>query len=327
MHRRKFIEAVAGVLIATLRTSSAQSQPAKLYRIGFLGTTSASSFANRVDAFRGGLRDLGYVEGKNIVIEFRWADGDPDRLPELVAELVRLKVDVLVTHAQGTFAAKRATTSIPIVTAYTADAIATGIVTSLARPEGNVTGSTLLVPEVTAKRLDLLKAAAPRVTRVAVVVWKGAGAGTRTALNVLQSTSKTMNLTSQVFEVQDRAGFESAFSAMARARVDALLVSEDPFLAGYSEMMADLAAKHGWPSVGGKAFAEAGGLIGYGVDALLIYRHAAVFVDKILRGAKPADLPIEQPTKFDLVINLKTAKALGLTIPQSVLLRADEVIQ
>ena len=324
MHRRKFIEAVAVALSVTAHASSAQSQPAKLYRIGFLGTTSASEFENRMEAFRAGLRELGYVEGKNMVIESRWADGEADRLPKLAADLVRLKVDVLVTHAQGTAAAKRATTSIPIVMAYTADAIATGLVTSLARPEGNVTGTTALIPEISAKRLDLLKATVPRMRRVAVLVRKGTAP---TVLSPLQSASKSMDLTLQFFEVHDPAQYESTFSEMAKARVDALWVSEDPVLVGHSSVIANLAAKQRWPSIGFKGFAEAGGLIGYGVDALKLYRHAAVFVDKILKGAKPGDLPIEQPTKIDLVINLKTAKALGLTIPQSLLLRADEVIQ
>jgi len=325
MDRRTFIGALGGALTLIVRTASAQSQATKVYRIGFLGTTSASEFANRADAFRIGLHDLGYLEGQNTVIEFRWADGDVDRLPTLAAELVALKVDVLVTHAEGAFAAKRATTSIPIVMAFSADAVATGLAASLARPGGNVTGSTVLIPEISAKRLELLKAAAPRITRVAVLVRKG---GTwNTVLQTLPSKGKAMNLTVQFFEVRDRAELESAFSEMAKAHVDALAVSEDPMLAGYSKAIVELAARYRWPSTGFRGLAEAGGLIGYGVDVLKIYRHAAVFVDKILKGAKPADLPIEQPTQFELVLNLKTAKVLGLTIPQSLLLRADEVVQ
>jgi len=325
MDRRKFVGAMAGALIATVRAASAQPQAAKVYRVGFLGTTSASEFAGRVDALRAGLRDLGYVEGKNIVIEFRWADGNLDRLPQLAAELVWLKVDVLVTHAQGTPAAKQATTSIPIVMAYTADAVAAGIVASLARPEANVTGSTMLIPEISAKRLELLKAAAPRITRVAVLVRKDST--WKTVLQMLQRTGEAMNLNIQYFEVRERAELESAFSEMAKAHVDALAVSEDPTLVGYSKAIAELATKYRWPSTGFRGLAEAGGLIGYGADALKIYRHAAVVVDKILKGAKPADLPVEQPTEFELIINLKTAKALGITVPQSLLLRADQVIQ
>jgi putative ABC transport system substrate-binding protein len=325
MDRRKFIGALAASLSAAVRATSAQPQPVKVYRIGFLGTTSASEYASNVDALRAGLHDLGYVEGKNIVIEFRWADGDLDRLLKLAAELVGLKVDVLVTHAEGTRAAKRATASIPIVMAVTADAVGSGLVASLARPEGNVTGSTILIPEISAKRLELLKAAVPHITRVAVLVRKDSS--WKTVLQMLQSTGKAMNLTMQFFEVRGPAEFESAFSEMAKARVDALVVNEDPMLIAYSKAIAELAAKYRWPSTGFVRVAEAGGLIGYGVYGPELYRHAAVLVDKILKGAKPGDLPIEQPTKFKLVINLKTAKALGLTIPQSLLLRADEVIQ
>ena len=325
MDRRKFVKAMTGALIATVRAASAQPQSAKVYRIGFLGTQSAAEFASRVDALRAGLRDLGYVEGKNILIEFRWADGDLNRLPKLATELVQLKVDALVTHAEGTRAAKQASASIPIVMAFTGDAIATGLVASLARPEGNVTGSTVLIPEISAKRLELLKTAVPYITRVAVLVRKDSL--WNTLLQMLQSTGKAMNLTTQFFEVRGPAEFESAFSEMAKARMDALVVSEDPMLAGYSKSIAELAAKYRWPSTGIRGFAEAGGLIGYGADALEVYRHAAAFVDKILRGAKPGDLPIEQPTKFELVINLTTAKALGITISKDVLLRADEVIQ
>jgi putative tryptophan/tyrosine transport system substrate-binding protein len=325
MDRRTFIGALGGALTVTVRTTSAQSQATKAHRIGFLGTTTASEFASRTDALRVGLRDLGYVEGQNTVIEYRWANGDVDRLPALAAELVALKVDVLVTHAEGALAAKRATTSIPIVMAFSADAVATGLAASLARPGGNVTGSTVLIPEISAKRLELLKAAAPRINRVAVLVRKG---GTwKTVLQMLQSKGNAMNLAVQFFEVRDRTEFESAFSEMAKARVDGLEVSEDPTLDGDSKVIVELAAKYRWPSIGYRGLAEAGGLVGYGVDVLKIYRHAAVFVDKILKGAKPADLPIEQPTQFDLVVNLKTAKALGLTIPQTLLLRADEVIQ
>jgi putative ABC transport system substrate-binding protein len=325
MDRRTFIGAMAGTLTVTARAAGVEQKPAKVYRIGFLGITSASEYARNVDALRVGLSDLGYVEGKNIVIEFRWADGDRDRLPKLAAELVRLKVDVLVTHAEGTRAAKEATASIPIVMAVSSNAVASGFVASLARPGGNVTGSTILIPEISAKRLELLKAAVPRIARVAVLVLKdSSGTG---VLQVLQSTAKDMNLAMQFFEVRGRSDFESAFSAMAKARVDALVVDEESILVGNSKAIVELAAKYKWPSTGFVGVAEAGGLIGYGVYPGELYRHAAVLVDKLLKGAKPSDLPVEQPTKFKLVINLKTAKALGLTIPQSLLVRADEVIQ
>ena len=324
MNGRAFIGNVVGGLLAAPVIAGAQ-QAGKVYRIGFLGTTSASEYASNVDAWRAGLHDLGYVEGKNIVIEFRWADGDLDRLPTLAAEMVQLKVDVLVTHAEGTLAAKRATASIPIVMAVTADAVGAGLVASLARPGGNVTGSTILIPEISAKRLELLKAAVPHITRVAVLVRKDSS--WKTILQMLQRSGKAMNLTMQFFEVGGRAEFESAFSEMAKARVDALLVNEEPMLIANSKAIVDLAAKYRWPSTGFVRVAEGGGLIGYGVYGPELYRHAAVLVDKILKGAKPGDLPIEQPTKFKLVINLKTAKALSLTIPQSLLVRADEVIK
>jgi len=325
MDRRMFIGVLAGALTATVRAVSAQQQPAGIHRIGFLGTTSASEYASNVDAFRAGLRDLGYVEGKNIVIDFRWADGDPNRLPALAAELVRLKVDVLVTHAEGTLAARRATASIPIVMAVAADAVGAGHVTNLARPGGNITGSTILIPEISAKRLELLKAAVPRIARVAVLVRKDSS--WKSFLQMMQSTGQAMNLTMQIFEVRGQAEFESAFLEMAKARVDALVISEEPLLIGNSEAVAELAAKYRWPSVGFVGVAEAGGLVGYGVYGPELFRRAAMLVDKILKGAKPGDLPIEQPTKFKLVINLKTARFLGLTIPTALLLRADEVIQ
>ena len=325
MDRRTFIRTLSGTLIAAMHPVNAQQPPGKVYRIGFLGTTSAKEFASRTDAFRTGLHSLGYDEGKNIVIEFRWADGDLGRLSDLAAELVRLKVEVLVTHAEGTYAAREATTSIPIVMAITADAMATGLVGSLARPGGNVTGSTILIPEVSAKRLELLKAAAPLITRVGVLVRKDTP--WTSIVQALQGSGNAMGLTMQFFEVRGRAEFESAFSEMAKARANAVVVNEEPVLVVNSDAIAELAAKHRLPSAGYKGLAAAGGLIGYGVDAPEIFKHAAVFVDKILRGANPGDLPIEQPTKFELVINLKTAKALRLAIPQPLLLRADEVIQ
>ena len=330
MRRRDVIVFFGG--IASAWPLLARAEKSEMRRIGVLMTVPAEdqNGRNRVAAFREVLQERGWIEGRNVRFDFRWTDdGELLRQRELprqrAAELVALKVDVLVTHAEGALAAKRATTSIPIVMAFSADAVATGLAASLARPGGNVTGSTVLIPEISAKRLELLKAAAPRINRVAVLVRKG---GTwKTVLQMLQSKGNAMNLEVQFFEVRDRTEFGSAFSEMAKARVDGLVVSEDPTLGGDSKAIVELAAKYRWPSIGYRDLAEAGGLVGYGVDVLKIYRHAAVFVDKILKGAKPADLPIEQPTQFDLVVNLKTAKALDLTIPQSMLLRADEVIQ
>jgi putative ABC transport system substrate-binding protein len=325
--RRTFIGTMAGsALITAARAVDAQQQPAKIYRIGFLGITSASEFASRVEALRAGLRDLGYIEGRNIVIEFRWAEENYDRLPELAADLVRLKVDVLVTHSNaGASAAKQATTTIPIVMAVGADAVATGLVENLARPGGNLTGSTILLPEISGKRLALLKEAVPRIARLAVLVRDSPG--NRSLLQPTETTARSLNVTVQLFNVRGPNEFESAFSAMSARRVDAVAVFDDPLLIVNAAEIADLAARQRLPSTGSVELAEAGGLIGYGVDAPELFRHAAVFVDRILRGAKPRDLPIEQATKFHLLVNLKAAKVLGITIPQSLLVRADEVIQ
>ena len=313
--------------VVALSAANAQPQSGKVYRIGLLGAHSHSVHAKGVEALRAGLGDLGYVESKNIVIESRWAEGKYDRLPDLVAELVALKIDVIVTTG-GTppaLAAKQATTTIPIVTTGVGDAVGTGIVASLARPGGNITGLTDSVPELAAKRLELLKLAAPRAGRVAVLV--NPVNRTQTGLGLLESTARSLKLELQRVEIRRPDELERAFSNMGQSRVDAVLVSQDALFNANVRLIADLAAKKRLPSSGTKDFAEAGGVIGYGWDVSDNNRRAALFVVKILRGTKPADLPVEQPTKFELVINLKTAKALGLTIPQTLLLRADQVIQ
>jgi putative ABC transport system substrate-binding protein len=327
--RRRFI---TGFVIASTplgATASAQEYKAeKVYRIGFLGTASASAQAKRVDALRAGLRDLGYVEGKNIVIEFRWAEGRYDRLPDLAAELVRLKVDVLVTAGTpGTLAAKKATTTVPIVMVGIGDAVATGVVASLARPGGNITGSTDSVPELMAKLLELLKEIMPRTRRVAVLVNPDNPSRPSPVLKAMGTTAGSLKVELQKFEARGPSEFESAFSRMAKSRVDAVVVTTDVLFNYNVAAVADLAAKKRLPSAGAKAFAEAGGLIGYGLNFPDMDRRAAYFVDKILKGVKPEDLPVQQPTKFELVVNLKTAKALGLTIPQTLLLRADQIIE
>jgi putative ABC transport system substrate-binding protein len=326
MHRRAFIGTVLSGFLGLSRTSRAQ-QPAKVARIGFLGANSASSWASRLESFWLGLRELGYVEGKNFVIEFRWADEQYDRLPALAAELVRLKVDVLVTYGTpGTLAAKHATTTIPIVMVHTGDAIITGLVANLARPGGNITGSTFFVPELMAKQLELLKDALPRITQVATLV-KPDNPLLRTPPQALHMAAKSLKIELQQFEARGPDEFGAAFSALAKRRVDAVAILDDAVFIANARALANLAAKHRLPSAGFDELAEAGGLIGYGVDFLPMYRRAALFVDKILKGAKPGDLSIEQATKFRLIINIKTSNALGLTIPQSLLLRADEVIQ
>ena len=326
MDRRTFVAATVGAWIAVTRTAQAQ-RPSKTFLIGFLGVTSAAEYTSRMEAFRSGLRDLGYIEGKNIVIEFRWADGNDRRLPELAAELVRLNVDVIVTHAiAGALAAKQATTTIPIVMAVGGDAVATGLANSLARPAGNLTGSTILIPELNVKRLELLKMAVPRINRLAVLVHRGSPAN-EPMLRLMEIAAKSSDLTLRTVEVSGPDAFESAFLEIVHGNADAVLVFEEPMLLFNAKAIADHAARWHLPLAGFTEIAEAGGLIGFGVNIVETVRHAAVFVDKILKGAKPADIPIEQATKFRLIINLKNAKALGITIPQSLLLRADEVIQ
>lgn len=315
----------AGALGAPLRPFAQQS--AKVARIGFLGSASASGYESPVAALRAGLGDLGYVEGKNILIEFRWAEGKYERLPDLAAELVRLKVDVLVT--QGTpaaLAAKRGTTTIPIVMAVIGDAIAAGAVASLARPGGNITGLTFFLAELSAKRLELLKEAMPRITQVAILL-NPDNPATGSWLEAMELTAKSLEMGLQQFPVRGSDDLDSAFAAIARRHIEAVTITNDGMLIANTKRIADLATKHRLPSIGFDAFANAGGLISYGANLPELFRRAAYFVDKILKGTKPADIPVQQPTKFELVINLKTAKALKLTVPQSLLWRADLVIE
>jgi putative ABC transport system substrate-binding protein len=274
------------------------------------------------------LRDLGYVEGKNLVMEFRWADGMYDRLPNLAAELVRLKVDVIVTGGTpGTRAAKQATATIPIVMAVSGDAVATGLIASLARPGGNITGTTYFDPELAAKRLELLKEAVPRATRVGVLTNPDNPQTMGTTLQYIRRAAESLKLNLSIFEARSPNEFEHIFSAMVESRVDAVAVVDDGMFIANQRKIADIAANKRLPLTGAKELAETGGLIGYGVDFVQTYYRAAYFVDRILKGTKPGDLPVEQSAKFELVINLKTAKALGLTIPQSLLQRADVLIQ
>jgi putative ABC transport system substrate-binding protein len=325
MDRRAFIGALAGGFLAPLAAGAQQAE--KVWRIGFLGAAAPSVWASRVQALRAGLRDLGYVEGKNIVIEFRWANGMYDRLPDLAAELARLKIDVLVTAGTpGALSAKQATTTIPIVMAVSGDAVATGLVASLARPGGNITGSTSFSQQLHAKRLELLKEALPHLTLVGVL-FNPRNPAFATDLQEMEIAARSMKVRLQRFETQGPNEFAGAFAAMGKSRVDAVVIQEDGMLNDNTRAMADLAAQQRLSSIGLTELADAGGLMGYGVNRVELFRRAAYFVDKILKGAKPADLPIEQPTKFKLVINLKTAKALGLTIPPSLLQRADQVIE
>jgi putative ABC transport system substrate-binding protein len=267
------------------------------------------------------------VEGKNLAIEYRWAEGKYDRLPDLAAELVRLKVELIVTHgAPGSLAAKHATPTIPIVMAIVGDVVATGLVTSIPRPGGNVTGSTFFFPELSAKRVELLKEAVPRTARIAALTNRD-NPGVRPSLDAMEPMAKALKVELQTVGVRGPGDFPDTFSAMVKGRIDGVVVIDDGMLIANARQVADLAVKHRLPTIGFREYADAGGLLAYAVNFPAIWRRAAVFVDKILKGAKPGELPIEQATRFEFVINLKTAKALGLTIPPSVLARADEVIQ
>jgi putative tryptophan/tyrosine transport system substrate-binding protein len=330
MDRRTFM-VMSGVAILITPLAIEAQQVAKVPRIGFLQLNPAANPHLR-EAFLQGLRDLGYVEGRNVVIEYRSAEGKAERLPALAAELVALKVDVLVSGG-GTptaLAAKQATRTLPIVFASAADPVTDGLVTSLARPGGNVTGSSYLAPELVGKCLEQLKQAVPGVSRVAVLREPSA-TGERTEKDMLKEAevaARALGVQLQLVEARGPADFDRAFSEMTRARAGALTVLGSAMFSSERRRLVDLAAKHRLPAVyTSKDFVDAGGLMAFGPNLADSFRRAATYVDKILKGAKPADLPVEQPTKFELVMNLKTAKALGLTIPQTLLLRADEVIQ
>ncbi len=297
----------------------------KVPRIGYLSPDSDTPLLN---AFRQGLRDLGWVEGKNIAIEVRSAEGKYERLPELAAELIRLKVDVIVASTTPVaVVAKHATATIPIVIQFVADPIGSGLVPSLAHPGGNITGWTHLGRELRGKYVELLKAALPGSTRIGVL-WNPGNPIHGPSLKDAEAAAQTLKVQLQPVGVQDPKELESAFSALARKHVEGLVVLPDGMFLAQGDRIIALAARSRLPAMYGMTeLAKAGGLMGYGVNFPDMYRHGASFVDRILKGARPGDLPIEQPTKFELAINLKTAKALGLTIPQSVLIRADEVIQ
>ncbi len=314
------------IFLAPLATN-AQQVP-KVPRVGFLSSFSASATAPWLQAFRRGLRDLGWIEGKNISIEYRYAEGKRDRLPALAADLVRLKVDIIVSSiGTDTVAAKNATRTIPIVMASAGDPVAGGLVESLARPGGNITGLTQMAPELSGKRLELLKETVPKLSRVAVL-WDPDGTTSPLAWKETHVPARALGLQLHSMEVRSSNDFAKAFQDAARARAGALAVMPDPLFVQNLKRIADLAARSHLPSVFHlREFADLGGLMAYGPDRSDMFRRAATYVDKILKGAKPADLPVEQPTRFELVINMKTAKALGLTFPQSILIRADQMIQ
>jgi putative ABC transport system substrate-binding protein len=325
MDRRAFFTMVGGSILAGPLAAEGQQAPGKVWRIGFLGDSAGGPFSQ---AFEQGLRELGYVDGQNIAIDYRAPGPTDERLPLLAAELVRLKVDVLVVGlTQRALAAKNATTTIPIVMVNAADPVESGLVASLARPGGNLTGLSRLTPELLGKSLELMKEAAPQVIRVAALS-NPTNPGHPAMVRNAKRAAELLRLELQIVGAGAPNELEGAFSAMARQRASALLVLGDGMFYFYRKRIADLALRNRLPSTfANTEHAEAGGLMSYGPNSFDPYRRAAVFVDKILKGAKPADLPVEQPTKFEFVINLKTAKALGLTIPQTLLQRADQVIQ
>ena len=324
--RRAFITSLAvGALLASRLADAQKTKGA--HRIGWLSPASAGDGLPNLEALRAGLRGLGYVEGRNLSIEARWADGRIERLPRLATELVRLPVEILCTAgSQATGAAKQATSAIPIVFATVAFPDQTGLVASYARPGGNITGVAFMGPEY-GKRLELLKEAQPRLSRVALI-YNPDNSGSVLALKETQRWTTALHISLEPHGFRGPQDFERVFGAIAGKRPDALMTTADPLIASYRARIVDFAAKHRLPSMyPSMEFVDAGGLMFYGGSIPEMYRRAAVYVDRILKGARPADLAIEQPTKFDMVINMKTAKALGIKIPQSILVRADRVIE
>jgi putative ABC transport system substrate-binding protein len=328
MNRKITVLTLCALLVALCASAEAQ-QSTKTPWIGHLIATSPSASPARIEAFRQGLRELGYVEGKNIIIEWRYAEGKLDRLPALAAELVRLKVDIIVTSGPiPTRAAKEATVTIPIVMAQDSDPVANGFVASLARPGGNITGLSTLRPELSGKQMELLKEIVPKLSRVAVF-GTSTYPGNTQALKEIELAAKAFGVQLQYLDLLSPKDIETAFRAASKGRADAVLMMVVGFVAaGHRTEIAALAVKSRLPVIySGRADVEAGGLMTYGVNVNDLDRRAATYVDKILKGAKPADLPVEQPKKFELIINLKAAKQIGLTIPPNVLVRADRVIR
>jgi putative ABC transport system substrate-binding protein len=316
------------LVLFTLGDSAQAQQPARIFRLGILLPTSGPGQSARIEAFRHRLRELGYVEGKNIVIEYRYAEGKLERLPDLAAELVGLKVDVIVTASgSGILAAKKASATIPIVFAQAADPVGTGLVSSLARPGGNITGLSLIVPDLDGKRLELLKEAFPKVAQAAFL-WRSGGSRGNLALTPMEAAAKALGVKLLSLEVRSLDDFDSAFARAKRDGAQALITAPSPLINAQQHQVLDFAAKNRLPAIYPfSEFVEAGGLMSYAPNTADLWRRAADFVDKILKGAKPADLPVEQPKKFEFIVNLKAAKQIGLTVPPNVLARADRVIR
>ena len=323
-----FLYGVALGAFATPFDAEAQ-QAGRVYRVGYLSVPTRASVENALQAFLRALRELGWVEGQNLIIEYRWAEGKVERLPDLAADLVRRKVDVIVAPAgSAALVAKHATSSIPIVMMFPNDPVEMGLVASLGRPGGNVTGTSFTSgPEIFGKQLQILKEILPHASRVAIL-WNPADQGAALQVREVEAAARSLRIRVQRVEARGPEEFDSAFAAMARERAEALLVAHGPTFLVHRARLAELAVKGRLPTMYSfREHVEAGGLMAYAVNMTDFIGRAAVYVDKILKGAKPADLPVEQPTKFELSINLKAAKGLGITVPQSLLLRADEVIR
>ena len=327
MNKREFITLLGGAAAAWPLAARAQ-QPA-MPIIGLLDSRSPDGMTDRLRAFREGLKDSGYVERENVAIEYRWAENQLDRLPELAADLVRRQVVVITpAGASSIFAAKAATTTIPIVFITGDDPVGIGLVASLARPSGNLTGISILTTELAAKRLELLRELLPVVARVAVLVNPTSAATTEATLREVEPAARTMGLQIQVFNANTNREIDAAFESMARERPDALFVATTPFLNARSVQLTQLANFHRLPTIYGlREHAEAGGLMSYGTNLADAYRQVGVYIGRILKGAKPADLPVMQASKFELIINVSTARMLGLTVPEKLLVAADEVIE
>jgi putative ABC transport system substrate-binding protein len=325
--KRTILILILGFILMIDSVSAQAQQPARIPRIGILIASPASTFSARIEAFRQRLRELGYVEGKNILIEYRYGEGKLERMHDLAAELVQLKVDVIVTAATGVLPAKRASPTMPIVFAGASDPVGSGFVSSLAQPGGNITGLTIMAQDLDGKRLELLKEAFPKVARVAFL-WQSSGSRGNLALTEMEAPAKALGVKLLSLDVRRTDDFESAFTGAKRDGAQALITTSSPVINAQQRQVLDFAAKNRLPAIyPSNDFVEAGGLMSYAANNADLFRRAADYVDKILKGAKPADLPVEQPTKFEFIVNLKAAKQIGLTIPPNVLARADRVIK
>lgn len=325
--RRRDVLGLIGGLPAYWPLAGLAQNAGNAPRIGFLGTSSPSSFAIRLEAFRQGLRDFGYREGATVAVEYRWAEGRYEQLPALATELVRSNIDVIVTHATpGTLAAKQATAKIPIVMALVGDPVASGLVASIAKPGGNITGQSFFNAELRVKRLELLKEVMPRLTKVAVIL-NPDNAAAESEFKAMEAASKSLSMELRAYRLRNSNELVSAFGEMERAHVEAVETGDDQVSLGNIGAVTALAARGRLLTIGPEDVPRSGGTLGYGIDAAAAYRHVGSFVDKLLKGASPADIPVERASKFQFILNLKTTRALDVEIPAATLLRADEVIE